>query len=246
MLAGWFSSVWLWLASGLAPELPHDVARRVVAHSARPDLQQQMFAVVRILLHDAVAVARDPDVVLVVDEAAVNAVGQDVPVAPRVHHVAGGVEFDHGCRGDRIESFGRVDQVSARHNEHVVPRIDAGSRDFAGRPWLGLACRSTDHERGSVFAGARQRHLRPRPIDFEARYPGWSLIIGLADRNRQAQGSGKRQRKSPCVNVGSTFHCGLLVAFVPTLQPGVIPAIGNLNGTLPGATRPRVPRVPAS
>src|SRR6266487_4540537 len=171
----------------------------------------------RILLHDTIAVTGDPDVVLVIDEAAVNAVGQHIPVAPGVHHASVGVEFDNGCRGDRIEGFGRVDQVSARHNEHVVPRIDAGSRDFAGRPWLGLACRRTEHERGSEIAGARQRHLRPRPVGYEVREPVGSPCIGL--RNGQAQGSGHGQSYGTGVNITLSPHDDLLVAFV--IQCGV-------------------------
>ena len=48
------------------------IRRRVVADVVDPDLIQPRRAVVRILYLDAVAVASDPDVVLVIDEAAVN------------------------------------------------------------------------------------------------------------------------------------------------------------------------------
>ena len=198
----------------VGPRVAARISRRVVAHTARPDLQQQPAAIMRILLHDAIAVAGDPDVVLVVDEAAVNAVGQHIPVAPGVHHASVGVEFDNGCRRNRIESFGRVDEVSARHNEHMIPRVDAGSRDFAGRPWLGLACRRTEHERGSVIAGARQRHLRPRPIDCESRYLGVSLCVGLRDGNGQAQRSGDGQSYGTGVNIMFSPHDDLLVELV--------------------------------
>jgi hypothetical protein len=49
---------------------------RVVAYTFRADLQQQS-ATVRVFLHDAVAVAGDPDIVLIVDKATVDAIGQE-------------------------------------------------------------------------------------------------------------------------------------------------------------------------
>ena len=74
--------------------------RRGIADPLGADLQQQRLAVVRILLDDAVAVAGDPDVVLVIDEAAVETGRhrgelRGARVAEMVHDVAVAVEFDH-------------------------------------------------------------------------------------------------------------------------------------------------------
>ena len=60
------------IRQGVAARIAAGIRGRVVAHAFGADLQQLRRAVVRPLLHDAVAVAGDPDVVLVVDEAAVN------------------------------------------------------------------------------------------------------------------------------------------------------------------------------
>src|ERR1700730_17479084 len=57
----------------------------VVADAAASDLRQQRAAVMRVLLHDAVAVPGDPDVVLVVDVEAMNALRHSAlrQMAPR-------------------------------------------------------------------------------------------------------------------------------------------------------------------
>ena len=68
------------------------------------NLQQQTLAVVRPFLDDAVAVASNPDVVLVVDETPVDAVGKhrsrpgwaERGVAPAVDEVACRIELEHG------------------------------------------------------------------------------------------------------------------------------------------------------
>src|SRR5688572_23768337 len=49
---------------------------RRVADSLRADLQQEI-ALARVLLDDAIAVAGDPDIVLIIDKATVDAVRQD-------------------------------------------------------------------------------------------------------------------------------------------------------------------------
>src|SRR6185295_19284762 len=45
----------------VGPGVAARVARRIVADTARPYLQQQLRAVMLVFLHDAVAVTRDPD-----------------------------------------------------------------------------------------------------------------------------------------------------------------------------------------
>ena len=77
----------------------------------------------RILLHDAVAVARDPDVVLVIDEAAVKADEENIPVAPRVPRKLPSLSRipSRAPTGPKTSVSGGVDQVSAIDSEGVVP-----------------------------------------------------------------------------------------------------------------------------
>src|SRR5258708_11268205 len=94
----------------------------------------------RVLLEDSIAVAGDPDVVLEIDEVAVQAVRQDLEIAPGVHHVPRAIDLDDRRRRfphDRL--FPR--QVSRRSaggtavdREEVIVRVEAGSRDLAGDP----------------------------------------------------------------------------------------------------------------
>src|SRR4030095_4176316 len=67
---------------------------RPVAHSLAADLQQQGLTIVRVLLHDAIPIAGDPNVVLVIDEAPVDAIWQDVRVTPRVYYVTVAIVLD--------------------------------------------------------------------------------------------------------------------------------------------------------
>ena len=181
------------------------VVGRPIALAARADLQQQRLAVVRVLLDDAIAVAGDPDVVLIVDEAAVDAVRQHVAIAPGVDHVARLIELDHRRRRHRVERLRRVDEIAARDDEDVVARVDAGAGHLAGRPRLGLAGRRADDQRCAPVAGAGQRHLRPGSVDDVARSARCSGRVGLAERHRQAE-SGDRERRSARVQVRSSFH----------------------------------------
>src|SRR5437773_3541896 len=98
---------------GFTVAFRHDVrasaaaGRIVVAEKLGSNLEQQGAAIVRILLHNAIAaVTADPDVVFEIDEAAVNAIRQvrvlagvrpgrhDRGATPAVDHVALGVELD--------------------------------------------------------------------------------------------------------------------------------------------------------
>src|SRR6185312_8626033 len=107
-------------ASDEVARCAHRINSRVT-FEFRADRHQQM-TVVRIFLHDAVAVASDPHVVLVIDEATMNAVRQDGVlaadviagrtdraggherrIAPRVDDVAGSIELDDRRRRLRLE-----------------------------------------------------------------------------------------------------------------------------------------------
>src|SRR5262249_41176544 len=158
----------------------------------RADLQQQRAAVVRPLLHDAVAVAGEPDVVLAINEATVSAVRQDqvlagvrvwTPigkgcwhqrrVAPAVDHFALAIEFDDRWRGLRrirlTANSLRRNQASslepARENKQMIPRIDACPTDFARHPIVG-------------------QRLRPKRIDAEMRWieGGRAIRLCLVER----------------------------------------------------------------
>src|SRR5262245_56625300 len=60
---------------GVGPRVAASVVVcRPIAHSLSTDLQQSGAAVVAVLLHDAVPVAGNPNVVLVIDEASVDAI----------------------------------------------------------------------------------------------------------------------------------------------------------------------------
>src|SRR5207244_11594534 len=60
------------IRQGITARVAAGIRWRVVAHTFGADLQQLRLAVVRPFLYDAVAIAGDPDVVLVIDEAAMN------------------------------------------------------------------------------------------------------------------------------------------------------------------------------
>ena len=154
--------------------------RRVVAGKLSADLEQLGAAVVAPLLHDAIRIAADPDIVLVIDEAAVDAVRQNRVLArvrlsgrnqrrvtPGVRHIAFGIEFDHRWgrlglerpperAGVRVGSAHALrGRKAARleatgHDDEVILRVDAGPAGFAGYPVV------------------RQR-LGPERIDLEGR-----------------------------------------------------------------------------
>src|SRR5438477_9079071 len=123
------------------------------------DLQPFGLGVVRPLLDDAVAVASDPKVVLVVDEAAM-----DLRLRARdvegIDDFAVGVVLDYRRRRDRRQRLHRrragalgINQVAAIYREHVVLRIDARSSDFAGDPRQRLTGRGAEPWRSSKLAG---------------------------------------------------------------------------------------------
>src|SRR5713101_3132478 len=152
---------------GVASRVAAGIGRGVVADAAQADLQQQLASVVRVLLDDAVSIAGDPDVVLVVDEQAMDSLrhsaqrpmarrasvaadrvdrsgpprrrgGHDVR-RPGVHHVPRPVELDDRGRWMRDHRLRRhqVALGTAGDDEDVIVRVDAVSGDLAGHPGLG-------------------------------------------------------------------------------------------------------------
>ena len=98
------------------------------------DLQQQL-AVRRVFLDDAVGIAGDIDILVAVDEAAVDRVGHRVLVAPGADDVALHVELDDRRRGDRgflllVGDVAPVDHVDVV----LLGRADAA--ELAGDPVL--------------------------------------------------------------------------------------------------------------
>ena len=47
-----------------------------------------------VFLDDSIAIASRPEIVLIVDGAAVGDIGNDFPVAEAIHYIAVGIEFD--------------------------------------------------------------------------------------------------------------------------------------------------------
>src|SRR5262249_58347490 len=94
-----------------------------IEFSARADLHQEL-SVRRIFLDAAVGIAGDPDVALLIDEAAMDRAGNRGLVAPRSDHVAVGVESDDRRRGDRRLLL-LVGDVAAVYHLDLVLRAPA-------------------------------------------------------------------------------------------------------------------------
>ena len=144
-----------------------------VAHALGADLQQEL-PVVAVLLDDAVGVAGDPDVVLVVGEAAVQAFRhhlraaarrEERGVAPARHDVAGGVvghdrrRRHAGLLLEGMELAERALLPAAVEREDVVVRVDAGAADFARGPAMVVA----------VLVLEQRERLGPVGVHLEAR-----------------------------------------------------------------------------
>jgi hypothetical protein len=86
-----------------------------------------------ILLNDSVAVTRGPEVVLMVDKAAVGDVRHQFPVAEAAHQISGRIEFQERRRLFRYFSF-LVGDITAIHDEDVVLRIDTNTAHLAKHP----------------------------------------------------------------------------------------------------------------
>ena len=72
-----------------------------------------------ILLNDSVAVTRGPEVVLMVDKAAVGDVRHHFPVAEAAHQISGRIEFQERRRLFRYFSL-LVGDITAVHDEDMV------------------------------------------------------------------------------------------------------------------------------
>ena len=69
-----------------------------IEDAALPDLEQE-FSIVRVLLDDAVAVAGQPDIVVMIGITAVDDAGDLVPIAiPGAHQVAGKIKHEDRWR----------------------------------------------------------------------------------------------------------------------------------------------------
>ena len=184
-----------------------------VADELGSDLEQHNAAVVGVLLNHAIAIAADPDVVLVIDITAVHAVWQDGVlaciwlsggnqrrIAPCINHVAGGIELDHrwrrprfkgptqrSCAGVRSADTFRRRQTAilkaACHYKNVVLRVDTGATDLTGYP-------SIRQWLGPVRIDCHQRRIEPR---------GFEAPEGGEDRQWE------RQRSS--MTIALEIHC---------------------------------------
>jgi hypothetical protein len=91
---------------------------------------------VRVFLHDPIGVAGDPQIVVAIDEAAVNRFRDNFGIAERIDDVAFGIELNDGGSGGAGFSF-LLFQILPVHNEHVVLRIDADATQPSGYPIIG-------------------------------------------------------------------------------------------------------------
>ncbi len=125
----------------------HDRAVGGIEYAFLSDLQQELFSVVRIFLHDAVLGSVDPHVAFLIDRAAVQILRQNLRIAPGIDHLAVGVKLNHGRRGLPGVQFvvGQAFEVAvhpadvahALRDEHVVLGVDAHAAHFAGHPSSG-------------------------------------------------------------------------------------------------------------
>jgi hypothetical protein len=123
-----------------------------IEHALLADLHQE-FSVVGVFLHHAVAVGRDPDVVVLIDRAAMWRRGQHVPIAPRTDHLAFQVE-DHHRRRPQAGFLFLLRDVAAIDDEHVVVVVNVYTRELPGNP-------------------AFRQRLGPPRIDYESRRSGF-------------------------------------------------------------------------
>src|SRR5262252_10609745 len=83
------------------------------------DLEQQLAAVMGKFLNDAGGSCRDPEIVVLVEVATVQARVEKLRVTPRVDNVAGGVELDDR-RGQAPRMKLRFQNILPVENDHVV------------------------------------------------------------------------------------------------------------------------------
>src|SRR5262249_57298788 len=98
-----------------------------IENASFADLQQE-FSFVAILLNDAVAVSANPNIVLVIDGAAVNGVRNGPRISHRAKDIAGGIEHDNRRRLQR-SFFLLVCDVPPVDDDHMVMGIDANTAE---------------------------------------------------------------------------------------------------------------------
>src|SRR5262245_29224630 len=86
-----------------------------------------------ILLNDPVAVSAYPNIVLVIDGAAVNEVWNGTRVPHRANDIAGGIEHDDRRRLQR-SFFLLVGDVTPVDDDHMVMGIDANTAELPRDP----------------------------------------------------------------------------------------------------------------
>jgi hypothetical protein len=104
----------------------------------------------RPFLHDPIGVAADPDVILLVDEAAMDRLGHLLRIAPCVHDVPVGIIFDDDRRGLLADGLLHRREIGPVDAEDVILAVDADAADRSRHPSIG-------------------QRLRPIGIDDEAR-----------------------------------------------------------------------------
>ena len=114
---------------------------RVVADAFAADLQEQLLAVMRPFLHDPIGVAADPNVVLAVDETAMDRLGHLLRIAPEVHDVSIGIIFDDDRRGLLADGLLHRRQIGSVHAEDVILAVDADAADRSRHPSIGQGFR---------------------------------------------------------------------------------------------------------
>src|SRR5229473_3256426 len=138
-----------------------------IEHALLADLLQELAAVMGIFLDHAARRARDPDVAILVEVAGVKAEGggtvtqpsdgalDQIGIAPRMDHLAGGIEFDHQRRQTPGIQF-TVQHVLAIEEERMVLRINAMAAEPARNPSIRKPLRE-----GDIDLVARRGTLRP-------------------------------------------------------------------------------------
>jgi hypothetical protein len=129
-------------------------------------LQQQLAAVVRVLLHHPRRGAADPDIALGVEVTRVQARIDHVQVTPEMDDVPSGIEFDERRSEARRVQIALID-VLAIQNQHVIVGVHADAAEPPKRPLVGQRLRPGEIglvPHGALLSadGGRERERRRR------------------------------------------------------------------------------------
>ena len=91
----------------------------------------------RPFLHDPIGVAADPNVILLVDETAMDRFGHLLRIAPCVHDVAVGIIFDDDRRRLLADGLLHRREIGPVHAEDVILAVDADAADRPRHPSIG-------------------------------------------------------------------------------------------------------------